>query len=89
MKRNQKTTVSVEEHILAEVRRLVGKGRYRSLSACVNEALRVFLAEERRRRPEAEMEEASRDEMYLADIQRTMEYFKHADAETARKIEKR
>ncbi len=35
------------------------------------------------------MEEASRDEMFLADIQRTMEYFKYADAETARKMEKR
>jgi Arc/MetJ-type ribon-helix-helix transcriptional regulator len=89
VKRNQKTTVSVEEHILAEVRRLVGKGRYRSLSACVNEALRVFLAEERRRRHEAEMGEAGRDEMFITDIQATMDYFKYVDAETARRMEQR
>ena len=88
MKRNQKTSVSVEEHILVEVRRLVRKGRYRSLRACVNEALRVFLAEERHCRHEAEMEEASRDEMFIADIQATMEYFKYADAETATRMER-
>ncbi len=88
MKRKQKTTVSLEEHILAEVRRLVGKGGYRSLSACLNEALRVFLNQERRRRLDAEMDKASRDEMFLADIQRTMEDFKYVDAETARRMEK-
>ncbi len=89
MKRNRITTVSAEEHILAEGRRSVGEGGYRSLSACVSKALRAFLAEERRRRLEVEMEEASHDEMFLADIQRTMGYFKHADAETARRMEER
>jgi Arc/MetJ-type ribon-helix-helix transcriptional regulator len=87
--RKRKTTVLVEEQLLGQVRRLVGKGGYRSLSTCVNEALRVFLAQERRRRLEAEMEEASRDEMFFADIQSTMEDFKYADAETARRMEKR
>jgi Arc/MetJ-type ribon-helix-helix transcriptional regulator len=88
VKRKQRTTVSLEEHFLAEVRRLVAKGGYRSLSACLNEALRVFLNQERHRRIDAEMEKASRDEMFLADMQRTMEEFKYADAETARTIEK-
>jgi Arc/MetJ-type ribon-helix-helix transcriptional regulator len=85
VERKQKTTVSLEEHILAQVRQLICKGGYPSLSACVNEALRVFLAQERRRRVEGAMEEASRDEMFLADLQRTVEDFKYVGAETARR----
>ena len=86
MERKAKATVLVDAHILSEVKRLVGKGRYRSLNACVNEALRVFLAHERRGRLEREMEEASRDEMFLADIKAAMQDFRYADAETARRL---
>jgi Arc/MetJ-type ribon-helix-helix transcriptional regulator len=88
VERKTKVTVLVEESLLNQVRRLIGKGGYRSLSACVNEALRVFLARERHACLERAMEEASRDEMFLADIKSTMEDFKYADAETARTIEK-
>jgi Arc/MetJ-type ribon-helix-helix transcriptional regulator len=87
--RKKKTTVLVEEQLLAQVKRLVGKGGYRSLNACVSAALRMLLARERRARLEKAMEEASRDDMFLADIQKTMEDFKYADAETARGMEKR
>jgi Arc/MetJ-type ribon-helix-helix transcriptional regulator len=73
---------------LAQVKRLVGKGGYRSLRACVNEALRLLLDRERHARLERAVEKASRDEMFLADIQGTMEDFKYFDAETARTIEK-
>ena len=86
MERKRKVTVLVEERLLTEARRLVIKGRYRSLSACVNEALRVFMAQERRARLEKAMEEASRDEMFLSDIKATMEDFKYVDAETARRL---
>jgi Arc/MetJ-type ribon-helix-helix transcriptional regulator len=78
----------VDADVLSQVKRLVGKGRYRSLNACVNEALRVFLDRERRVRLESEMEEASRDEMFLADIKASMENFKYADAETARRLKR-
>jgi Arc/MetJ-type ribon-helix-helix transcriptional regulator len=78
-----KATVLVDADILSSVKQLVGKAGYRSLNACVNEALRMLLAHERRLRLEREMEEASRDEMFLADIKATMEDFKHVDAETA------
>lgn len=86
MERKAKATVLVNGHILSEVKRLVGQGGYRSLNACVNEALRMLLAHERRARLEKEMEEASRDEMFLGDIKATMEDFKYADAETARRL---
>jgi Arc/MetJ-type ribon-helix-helix transcriptional regulator len=86
--RKKKTTVLIEEHILAQVKRLVGKGGYRSLNACVSAALRMLLAHERRVRLEGEMEAASCDEMFLSDIKATMEDFKYADAETARKLER-
>lgn len=86
MERKTKATVLVEERLFTEVKRLVGKGGYRSLNACVNEALRMLLAHERRLRLEMEMEEASRDEIFLADIKATMEDFKHADAESARRL---
>jgi Arc/MetJ-type ribon-helix-helix transcriptional regulator len=86
IERKAKATFLIEEAILTEVRRLVGKGGYRSLNACVNEALRMLLAHERRARLVTEMEEASRDERFLADIKATMEGFKHADGETARRL---
>jgi len=86
VERKVKATVLVDADVLSQVKRLVGKGRYRSLNACVNEALRVFLDRERRVRLESEMEEASRDEMFLADIKASMEDFKYADAETARRL---
>lgn len=86
MERKTKATVLVEERLLAEVKRLVGRGEYRSLNACVNEALRMLLAYEHRSRLEREMEEASRDEMFLTDIKATMEDFKYVDAETARRL---
>ena len=86
MEQKTKVTVLVEDRILAEVRRLVGQKRYRSLNACVNEALRVLLAHERHVRLTREMEEASRDERFLADIKATMEDFKYADAEAARRL---
>ena len=84
MERKMKVTVLVEERLLIATKRLVGKGRYRSLDECVNEALHTLLIQEGRRGLGKEMEMASRDEMFLADIQRTMEDFKYADAETAK-----
>lgn len=86
MERKTKATVLVEDRILTEARRLVGQRRYRSLNACVNEALRMLLAHERRVHLAKEMEEASRDESFLADIKATMEDFKYADAEAARRL---
>jgi len=86
MERKAKVTVMVEERLLADVKRLVGKEGYRSFNACVNEALRMLLAHEWRSRLEREMEEAGRDEMFLSDIKATMEDFKYADAETARRL---
>ncbi|MBI4736407.1 MAG: hypothetical protein HY766_10200 [candidate division NC10 bacterium] len=86
MERKAKVTVLVDGHILTEVKRFVGQGGYRSLNACVNEALRMLLAHARHVPLEKEMEEASRDEMFLGDIKATMEDFKHADAETARRL---
>jgi len=65
VERKVKATVLVDADVLSQVKRLVGKGRYRSLNACVNEALRAFLEHERRVGLESEMEEASRDEMFL------------------------
>ena len=86
MERKTKTTVLVETHLLNGVKRLVGKGGYRSVNACVNEALRLLLERESRERLEREMEEASRDELFLADIKATMGDFKYADAATARRL---
>ncbi len=86
MERKRKATVLVEERVLTEVKRLVGPAGYRSLNACVNEALRRFVAHERRLRLAEEMQAASRDEMFMADIKATMEDFKYADADAARRL---
>jgi hypothetical protein len=86
MERKRKVTLLVEDRLLTEAKRFVGKGGYRSLNACVNEALRMFLIYERRVRLQKEMEEASRDEMFLSDIKAVMEDFKYVDAETARRL---
>jgi Arc/MetJ-type ribon-helix-helix transcriptional regulator len=86
VERKTKVTVVVEENLLAEAKKLVATGGYRSLNACVNDALRVLLLQKRRARLEEAMEEASRDERFLSDIKATMEDFRYADAETARRL---
>ncbi len=86
MERKTKVTVLVDDRILTEMKWLVGQRGYRSLNACVNEALRVLLAHERHARLAKEMEEASRDERFLVDIKATMEDFTVADAEAARRL---
>ncbi len=86
MERKTKITVMVEVSLLTEARRLVSKGAYRSVNACLNEALRLLFAQERRASLEKAMEDASRDEMFLSDIKATMEDFKYVDAETARRL---
>ena len=89
MKRKTRATVLADTEVLNEVKRLVARGQYRSLDACINEALRMLLAHGRRIRLEREMEQASRDAMFLADIKASMEDFKYADAETARRLSRK
>lgn len=89
MKRKTKATVLVDTEVLNEVKRLIARGEYRSLNACLNEALRMLLAHGRRLRLEREMERASRDATFLADIKATMEDFKYADTETARRLSRK
>ena len=86
MESKTKVTVLVEQRLLSEVKRPVGKGDYRSLNACINEALRMLLDHVERIGREREMEEASCDEKFLADIKATMEDFKHVDAESAGRL---
>jgi Arc/MetJ-type ribon-helix-helix transcriptional regulator len=78
----------MDETLVAQVRQWVRKGGNRSLDACVNEALRMLVDRERHAYLERELEQASQDAMFLADIKATMQDFKYVDAETARRMEK-
>jgi len=64
----------------------IGKGRYRSVNAGVNKALHMLVSHGRSIDLMREMEEASRDKMFLADVKAAMEDFKFVDAEIARRL---
>ena len=89
MKKKPRGRSRVDRDLWSEVDRLLGKGRPRSLRACTDQAMRKLVGHERRIDLQTEMEEASCDKMFIADIRATMKDFKYLDAETARRMEKR
>ena len=83
----RKVTVSLSRELVGEVERLVDAGEAPSKSAFYEAALRQRVHEIRRRQRRLEMEQASRDPLFLADIEEVERDFQHADAETARMIQ--
>lgn len=82
-----KVTLSLDAKLLQEVRQLVRAGGAKSQSEFFEKALRAKLQQIEREEWERSLEAASKDPLYLADIEEVERDFRYADAEAARLIE--
>lgn len=82
-----KVTLSLDSALMDEVRRLVKEGEAKSQSAFFEEALRLKVRHMKREKRRQGWIEASKDPLFLADVEEVERDFAHADAETARMIE--
>ena len=82
-----KLTLSLDAKLIKQVRELVQAGEVKSQSEFFEDALRARLKQLERDAWERSLEAASKDPMYLADMEEVERDFMYADAETARMIE--
>ena len=87
IKTARKVTFSLDASLVEQVQKLVQRGDAKSQTEFVEEALRAKLKQIEREEWERSLEEASKDPMYLADIEEVERDFMYADAEAARMIE--
>ncbi len=86
IKKKRKSTFFLSEDILSEIKELIAVKGVRSQNALVEEALREYISRAKREIRHQQYLEASKDPLFLADIEEIEKAFKHADAETARMI---
>lgn len=82
----KKSTFLLSEDLVAEIKALVSIKGLRSQNALVEEALRTYIEKARRELLQKQYLEASRDPLYLSDIEEVEKAFRGADNETARMI---
>jgi metal-responsive CopG/Arc/MetJ family transcriptional regulator len=85
MPSKKKATFILGLALLNEARAMAEEHGYRSLNSFVEEALRRAVADEKKKKRKEELLEASRDPLFLQDIEETMSAFASADSETARR----
>ena len=83
---HKKVTMSLDARLLQQVHELVQEGEAKSQSAFVEDALRQKIAAAKRERRRRALIAASKDPMFLADIEEIEHDFAYADAEAARMI---
>ncbi|MBI4330814.1 MAG: ribbon-helix-helix protein, CopG family [Chloroflexi bacterium] len=82
----KKSTFFISQDLLAEIKQLLAEKRARSRSALVEEALRDYIARMKRETRRERYVEASRDPLFLSDLEEIETDFSDVDAETARMI---
>ncbi len=82
----RKSTFFLSEEILSEMKEVISIKGIRSQNALVEKALREYISRIKREILRQEYIEASKDPLFLADVEEVEKAFKHADAETARMI---
>ncbi len=83
----KKVTLSLDAKLVEQVQKLVKAGQAKSQSEFFEGALEAKLKEIKRERRRQALLEASRDPLFLADIEEIEREFAYADAEAARMIE--
>ena len=79
----KKSTFLLSEGILSEMKEVISARGIRSQNALVEEALRDYISRFKRELRRRQYLEASKDPLFLSDIQDIEKAFKGADAETA------
>ncbi len=76
-------TFSLPVESIDNLRKAVKEGYARSLNSAVREAVEIYTAKINKEELKKEMEAASKDPLFLKDIEESMDSFKTSDKETA------
>jgi Arc/MetJ-type ribon-helix-helix transcriptional regulator len=77
-------TFSIPVELLDGLKNIVKAGHARSINSAVREALELYSAEKGKENLKEEMKNASKDPLFLKDLDNSMDSFKTSDGETAR-----
>ena len=77
----RKATFLLDEDVVDEARQMVEAGHFRSLNAFVEYAIKEKLDRIKEEQIKQEIIEASRDPLFLSDIEEIERAFEHADHE--------
>jgi len=80
----KKTTYVLDESTLDQVKEVVGRGRYKSMNAFVEAAIKDELEKIKKEELQEAILEAGRDPLFLADIGEVGDDFRYADFEETR-----
>ena len=81
----KKATFVFDDHIMAEVKKIVDKGLFKSMNAFVETAIKDELERLKKEQIREALRDAANDPLFLADIKEIENDFKHADFEAAAK----
>ena len=79
-------TFSIPVELLDNLKNIVKTGRARSVNSAVREAIELYSAEKEKENLKEEMKSASKDPLFLKDLDNSMDSFRTSDGETARTI---
>ena len=80
----KKATYVLDESTLEQVKKVVGKGLYKSMNAFVETAIKGELEKIRKEQLQEDILEAGQDPLFLADIKDVENDFHYADFEEIR-----
>lgn len=87
-KKVKNVTFTLPVEIVDKLREYVSDDHIPSLNAGVREALEEYIAKNEKLAFRKKMERASKDPMFLKDIEEAMSDFEKADADSARRMDK-
>jgi Arc/MetJ-type ribon-helix-helix transcriptional regulator len=73
-----KATFILNDQLMAEAKKIVEKGLYKSINAFVESAIKAEIKKHKKERLRAAIVEASKDPLFLADIGEVERDFEHA-----------
>ena len=76
---NKKTTVILEEEILAQAREIINRGLFKSMNAFIESAMRDEIEKIKQESIRQAFVEASKDPLFLSDIAEVERDFEFAD----------
>lgn len=78
---NKKTTVILEEKILAQAREIIDRGLFKSMNAFIESAMRDEIEKIKQESIRQAFVEASKDQLFLSDIAEVERDFEFADVD--------
>ncbi len=81
----KKATFVLDDHVFAQAKKLVEGGLFKSMNAFVESAVKDEIEKIQRERIKKEIIQASKDPLFLSDIEEIQRDFEYADFDEERK----